>query len=459
MISGLESYKLLFMVQLIVGEGIFLLHLERKQNFFLRIFACTAGLLATAAFFPILVENAWYVSFLFLSLFLLTLAALRFCFDEPFGNLLFCGVAGYTVQHLAYLLYTTFNDVTQFSTVFGSFVQPYAAAGTIVLSDFAWLSIVFYADAYFMAYYGAFELLNPKLAANHNLRLGRNSIVGFTGLLIAADVIYNMVTNYYTVNNQVSLLLERSYNILVCALILALLNNQLSQRELKDELAGVRYAVEQGRRQYELAKKSVDLINIKYHDLRHQSHQLRSQGRDEELAELERTLDEYAALVKTGSEVLDVILTEKTLLCREQNIQLMCMADGRGLEFVKTHHLYALLGNAIDNAMEAVQTLPVDRRVISFSLRRHGDLVHIHVENPYAGAVSMRDGLPVTTKEDESYHGFGTLSMKTVAEQYGGGLSIQAEDGIFGLDIVLSAAEVEIDRQTTTPGVQSTPKV
>lgn len=442
MINGLHSYKLLFMVQLLVGEAVFLYHLERKQNFRLRAMLCAAALLAVAALFPIPWENAWYVSFLFLSLFLLTLLALLFCFDEPFGNLLFCAVAGYTVQHLAYLVYTTFNDITQFSAIFGSFVQPYAAEST-ALSDWAWLSIVIYADAYFMIYYGAFDLLDAKLKANHNLRLGRNSIVGLSGLLIAADVIFNMVTNYYTVGNRVSLLLERSYNILVCALILALLNNQLSQRELKDELAGVRYVVEQGKRQYELAKKSVDLINIKYHDLRHHSKQLALQEYGEELTELNQTLDQYAALVKTGSEVLDVILTEKTLACREQDTQLMCMADGRGLEFVKTHHLYALLGNAINNAMEAVQTRSIDERVISFSLKRQGKFVHIHVENPCAGTVTLREGLPVTTKGDQDYHGFGMLSMKTVAEQYGGGLSVQAGDGIFSLDIVLSASTDE----------------
>ena len=150
---------------------------------------------------------------------------------------------------------------------------------------------------------------------------------------------------------------------------------------------------------------------------------------------MERTLDEYASLVKTGNEVLDVILTEKTLACREQGIQLLCMADGRGLEFVKTHHLYALLGNAIDKA----------KRVISFSLRRQGELVHIHMENPCAGELSMRSGLPVTTKGDEDYHGFGMLSMKTVAEQYGGGLSVQAEDGVFILDVVLSAVQQGAD--------------
>ncbi len=444
MITGLHSYKLLFMVQLLVGEAIFLLHLEHKRNFLPRAMLCTVALLATAALFPILWENAWYVSFLFLSLFFLTLLALLLCFDEPFGNLLFCGVAGYTVQHLAYLIYTIFNDITQFSAIFGSFVQPYATEST-ALSDWAWLSIVIYADAYFMVYYGAFELLDSKLKANHDLRLGRNSIVGLSGLLIAADVIFNMVTNYYTVGNRASLLLERSYNILVCVLILALLNNQLSQRELKDELAGVRYVVEQGKRQYELAKKSVDLINIKYHDLRHHSKQFEQREHGEELAELNHTLDQYAALVKTGNEVLDVILTEKTLACQEQDTQLMCMADGRGLEFVKTHHLYALLGNAIDNAMEAVQALSADERIISFSLKRQGELVHIHIENPCAGKVALREGLPVTTKGNQDYHGFGMLSMKTIAEQYGGGLSVMEENGIFSLDIVLSFVETEVE--------------
>lgn len=439
MISGLSNYKLLFMIQLIVGEGIFLLRLERKRHFYIRIVVSIICLVTITAFFPIFFENAWYVSFLFLSLFFLTLVALRFCFDEPLGNLLFCAVAGYTVQHLAYLMYAIFDDITQFSAVFGSFVQPYSTASTS-FSDFAWLSVVIYADAYFMVYFSAFELLDPKLKENHNLRLGRNNIVALSGLLIAADVIFNMVTNYYTVDNQASLILERSYNILVCILILALLNSQLSQRKLKDELAGVWYIVEQGKRQYELSKKNMDLVNIKYHDLRHQSERLKRRGDQEELIELNKTLDEYAALVKTGNAVLDVILTEKSLLCREKGIQLMCMADGRKLEFVKAHHLYSLLGNAIDNAIEAVQKLPADQRVISFSLKHQGQLVHIHVENPYHGEVAMRDGLPITTKEDEDYHGFGVLSMKTLAEQYDGGLSFRTEDGIFDLDIVLSTS-------------------
>lgn len=154
-------------------------------------------------------------------------------------------------------------------------------------------------------------------------------------------------------------------------------------------------------------------------------------------------LQDYASIVHTGNEVLDVILTEKTLLCQTKQIQLTAMAQGEGLGFVKAHHLYALLGNAIDNAIEAVEQLPQEQRIISLFVRSAGQLVHIHVENPCAGPVNMRGGLPLTSKADRDLHGFGMLSMRTIAEQYGGTLNVQVEDDVFSLDVMLCAPQEE----------------
>ena len=104
--TGLALYKLLFMAQLLFGEGMFLFRLERRPRFGLRLAGAITAMLLIAALFPLLEYNAWYVSFLFLTLFLCSLLAIRWCYDEPWGNILFCGIAGYTVQHLAYLVYT-----------------------------------------------------------------------------------------------------------------------------------------------------------------------------------------------------------------------------------------------------------------------------------------------------------------------------------------------------------------
>lgn len=143
--------------------------------------------------------------------------------------------------------------------------------------------------------------------------------------------------------------------------------------------------------------------------------------------------------MQTGNEVLDVILTEKNLLCREAKIQLLCMADGTGLDFIKPHHLYALLSNALENAVEAVRDLPEDERFIHLYIRHQGNLCHIQVENAYQGTVALRNGVPVTHKADQNYHGFGILSMKTIAESYDGEMIVTAEDGIFCLDVLLTA--------------------
>ena len=54
-----------------------------------------------------------------------------------------------------------------------------------------------------------------------------------------------------------------------------------------------------------------------------------------------------------------------------------------------------------------------------------------------AGEIRFVDGLPQTSKENKEYHGFGTRSIKTLTEKYGGDLKISAENGIFRLSIML----------------------
>ena len=60
------------------------------------------------------------------------------------------------------------------------------------------------------------------------------------------------------------------------------------------------------------------------------------------------------------------------------------------------------------------------------------------MENYYEGPLALRGGLPATTKGEKDYHGYGMPSMRAIAEQYGGTLSISAEGGIFLLDIIMA---------------------
>ena len=60
----------------------------------------------------------------------------------------------------------------------------------------------------------------------------------------------------------------------------------------------------------------------------------------------------------------------------------------------------------------------------------------IHMENYFDCSLTFEDGLPVTTKADRAYHGYGLKSIRFITEKYGGTMSIQSADNIFSLNIL-----------------------
>ncbi|MNW37609.1 Histidine kinase-, DNA gyrase B-, and HSP90-like ATPase [compost metagenome] len=133
---------------------------------------------------------------------------------------------------------------------------------------------------------------------------------------------------------------------------------------------------------------------------------------------------------------MDVILYKKQLYCEKNRITMSCMADGRCLSFISPTHLYSLLSNAIENALEAVQSVSNDKkRTISISIGKEQGVIGIHVTNYFNSELTIIDHLPHTIKKDRDRHGFGIKSMRHIAERYNGTLSFQTEEDIFYLHI------------------------
>ncbi len=93
-----------------------------------------------------------------------------------------------------------------------------------------------------------------------------------------------------------------------------------------------------------------------------------------------------------------------------------------------------MFGNAIDNAIEAVEKLPEDKRVISVTEKSTGGFISVRVENYFDGNIVIENGMPLTDKKGEG-HGFGVKSIKMIAEKYNGGVAVSAHDDVFTLDI------------------------
>ena len=112
------------------------------------------------------------------------------------------------------------------------------------------------------------------------------------------------------------------------------------------------------------------------------------------------------------------------------------MVNPKALEFMESVDLYSLIGNIIDNSIEAVMRLSEkNKRVITMNVSEKNGIVTLSSNNYYEGRLEMRDGLPVTVKTDKTSHGYGMRSIRSIVEKYGGDMNITADDGIFILTV------------------------
>jgi sensor histidine kinase regulating citrate/malate metabolism len=114
------------------------------------------------------------------------------------------------------------------------------------------------------------------------------------------------------------------------------------------------------------------------------------------------------------------------------------MADGKILSFIRHVDLYALLGNALDNAIESVQkTDDLEKRMIFLNIARRGETLLIHLENYCEVQPQFKDGLPITTKADRTSHGIGTKSIAYIVGKYDGNAVFGWDGELFRLDITI----------------------
>ena len=112
------------------------------------------------------------------------------------------------------------------------------------------------------------------------------------------------------------------------------------------------------------------------------------------------------------------------------------MVDGNLLNFMHSTDVYALFGNLLDNAIECLLQEKDEKRILSVQVNRKNDGCHIHIENYCSKEIDFEDGLPLTTKKDKSYHGFGVRSVKYIVEKYHGNILMRKVNQKFQTDII-----------------------
>jgi sensor histidine kinase regulating citrate/malate metabolism len=218
---------------------------------------------------------------------------------------------------------------------------------------------------------------------------------------------------------------------------LSIHNNAVMQ-----ELAAVQKTLQTQYQQYKQSRESIELINMRYHDMKHQIRYLRGEQdankRDEFLNKMENEIKSFELQNKTGNAVLDTILTGRSLYCYKHGITMTSVADGKLLDFMEVVDICNIFGNALENAIESVLTIEdKEKRLIHVTVSQVNDFVMIKIENYYEGDLKTEEGEYLTTKLDKKYHGYGIKSIKYTADRYDGAVYINTENNWFDMKILI----------------------
>ena len=306
-----------------------------------------------------------------------------------------------------------------------------------------------------VAVYSGIYLLFARRARNRGFAEAADRATLLVAVLVVAVVIvYNLAVEYLTELAVEPAVLGtlRTVQVMMCSFIIFTEYELLYNRRLRAEAEAAERALADAARQYELSKEVVDAVNLKCHYIRRQIRGLRETesagaggtagGIDPaELDALEQQVGAYDAAVHTGNEALDVILSQKRLQCEREGIEFTCIADGCALAALGPADLYALVGNALDGAIDASRGLPAGGRTISLTLRAARGLAALHVENRCASEVVLADGLPAAppagAKGGRPAGEPAARSMRLAAERLGGSVSFSAAGDILIVDVLL----------------------
>ena len=164
-------------------------------------------------------------------------------------------------------------------------------------------------------------------------------------------------------------------------------------------------------------------------------------GKKQELSEyldnLEKDLDSIDIAIRTGNVGLDAILSSKVSIARKNNIEVNCTAKVPSDLSVSDVHLCAIVGNLMDNAIEACEKITAESapRFIRIYIGLFKSQLYISVTNSTKEKKRRRVSELVTNKLGE--HGFGLRRIDKIAEKYGGFVNRKNEPGVFATEIML----------------------
>lgn len=421
---------IVFVGELLLATSVYVFKLRRRNHFWLWLVLCLSCFIGFAYSWSLIpyinsvTSIIFSILFFFIAFFGL-IGSLMACFKVNIQAAMFLGTAGYAMQHFTYKLIQIV--IGSIEKGIPSFVDNnYGIYG--IYASFVIISLpIFY------------NMFGKKIHNNETLIIEDSRLLIISIILIICTVILNLIyESFVKVSNLTLFIVGCLFDMVCCFLTLFIEFEMLKSKEISEAYIQMKTIWESEKKQLEISKENMDYMKILAHDLKHELNESTLLISKDKVDELNRRIAAFGNSIKTGNDILDLVIAERTLIVQKENINLSIIADGSVLSNMKQSDCYSLFMNIMDNAIDAVKELPKDQREISLAMRESMGMILIHEVNPFKGTLNFKDGLPQTTKRDSMYHGFGTKSIKGIVDSYSGDCEISIKDNnIYVLNILL----------------------
>lgn len=280
-----------------------------------------------------------------------------------------------------------------------------------------------------------FYLGVKKIAPEKDFELS-NTLWGLLLLLAAAPMGIVLCTVLLTQNfepeNSTQMLVLLWLSLLSFAGLLGTVAVMVRQRELEEaQLLG-----ELNNRYYKLMEEQNFEVRRLKHDLINHLHTISSLDPKEKDGYIEELLNNsvlHTTMQFCGDHTVNAVLCAKKMIMEQKQIRFEIKADLPEPLKLEKPDICAILGNSLDNAIEAVSVFDEKKRHIQLELCSAKGLFVMKLVNPCFPQSPRPSGLIRTTKQDQENHGYGLKSIRKSAEKYGGTLELQQKEGNFTL--------------------------
>jgi len=293
-----------------------------------------------------------------------------------------------------------------------------------------------------VAYCETLLLENIKLT-----RKGRNiswiswlaSIVIPISTLILEVIIANQ-TNLTKVEAVGSVLLLFAVNIIAFYLYDSLAENYIK----KSKLALLQKEKELYSRQCEIMQSSTEDLQAFRHDMSNQLiilNHLLEEGKDEEAR---RQLDQLSHFIKgkviystSGNTIIDGLVNYKLQSVASENIKVETEIVVPEQLNIDIADLVTLLGNLLDNALEALKKVDREQRILTIKIVFSQERLIGRITNTYCGEIHQKDDKILTSKKEKQKHGYGLSNVEKIIKKYNGYMEIDYANGEFRVDFII----------------------